>query len=106
MSKVDLLHHGQAESSSLLVRGEVGLKNFLTLFGWHAGAVVANFENRAASVFAIPCDFDFAATIGGLDGIEKQVEKALAKQLFVGLDGGEFFLDAQAKHFFFEVELE
>ncbi len=42
----NLLHDGQAQAGPLLVGGEVGLENFLTMFGRHAGAVIADFERR------------------------------------------------------------
>src|SRR3954469_6955397 len=44
MSEDDLLHHGEAESSSLLMGGEIGLEDFVAMFGRDAGAVVANFD--------------------------------------------------------------
>src|ERR1051325_2720685 len=106
MSKDDLLHHSKAESSPLLVGGEVGLENLLTLLGGHAGAVVANFNDGAAPIFAIPGHFNFAAAIGGLHRVEQEVEQALAQQLFVSFDRWKFFLHAQAQHFFFEIELQ
>src|SRR5688572_27288062 len=61
MSQHDLLHHRKAESSSLLMRGEVRLEDFLAMFGGDARAVVADFDHGAAAVFAIPRDFDLAA---------------------------------------------
>src|SRR4051812_22683939 len=75
MSKDDLLHHSKAESSPLLVGGEVWLENFLPLLGRHAGTVVANFDHGAAPIFAMPGNFDFAAAIGRLDGIKQEIEK-------------------------------
>ena len=44
MGQDDLLDHGEAQSGTLLVRGEIRLENFLAAFGRHTGAVIADFQ--------------------------------------------------------------
>src|ERR1051325_10075112 len=106
MSKDDLLHHSKAESSPLLVGGKVRLENFLPMLGSDAGTIVANFDHRSTSVFAIPGNLDLTSAIGCLHRIQQQIEQALPQQLFVSLYRWKFFLHAQPQHFFLKIELQ
>src|ERR1019366_981244 len=92
----DLLDDGQAQTRALLLGGEVRLEYFSAAIGGNARAVVTDFEHGFGGIAFLGDDLDFAIAIGGLDGIEQQIEKRLPEQLLVGLDAELFALDFQA----------
>ena len=54
----DLRHDGQAEARAFLVRREIGLEDFLPIFGRDAGAVVADFQRGVGGVLALGDNLD------------------------------------------------
>ena len=82
----DLLDDGKAQAGAFGMGGEVGLENLGAIGLGHAGAVVGDFDEGLLIVALAGADADFALGRDGLDGVEDEVEKGLAEELFVGLD--------------------
>lgn len=77
MREDDLLDDGETKAGPLLVRGEVGFENFLSLFGQNAGAVITNFQTCLRGAVFARDELDLAALAHCLDAIEKQIEERL-----------------------------
>ena len=84
MSEHDLLHHCEAESSSLLMGGEVRLENLQALSRGYAGSVVSHVQKCFRSAGFAGNDMDFAAGVHRLNGIEQEVKERLPEQLLIG----------------------
>src|ERR1035437_8980688 len=106
MREDDLRDDGEAEAGAFLVRGEIGFENFLPVFGRHAVAVVADFQQCFGGTGAAHSNFYLSAFAHGLDGVEEQIEQHLAQELFVGFDGERVAAGFHAKFLFLDVKVQ
>src|SRR5713101_1929065 len=99
----DLLDDRQTQPRPLLVRGDVGLEDFVALADGNAGAVVENVERRLGAVALARGDLDFTVPIDRLDGVEEQIKEGLTEQLFIGLDAQFIAQHLEANAFLLDV---
>src|SRR5207237_9026353 len=76
----------KTKTGARLVRGEIRLKNVLTVLQWHSGSVVAYLQNRAGAIAPLGADLDMAVHIDGLDRVKNQIEQSLPQQLFISFN--------------------
>src|ERR1051326_67545 len=81
----DLLDHREAQAGAGFLSGEIGFEYFGAALGRHSRAIVSNFQGCLGSAVSLGKNLNLAGTVDGLNRIEKQIEKDLAEELFVGL---------------------
>src|SRR5882724_12635077 len=106
MRQNNLLDDRQPQSRPFRMGGEVRFEDFAAMLARNAGAIVPNIELRLRGAAFSGNNLDLPAGRDGLDTIDQQVEKNLAKQLRVRLHGKPFFFDLELDGFVIDVALK
>src|SRR4051812_13386444 len=71
----DLLDDGKAKASPLFICREIGFENFCAMLGRHTRTIVANFDIGIGRSRLAESQFDIAAVIDRLNGVEHEIKQ-------------------------------